>query len=149
MPLILPCILALPFIEIFVLVAVAQRIGFFVTLGLVLAASLLGLLLARRQGLAALGRLRKSLEAGQPPLRESFDALATVVAGMLLILPGLVSDVMAILLLLPPARKLVYDALLRRADRRRAAGPTPSRPRGPAPTIEGQYEEVAPPGERG
>jgi UPF0716 protein FxsA len=85
-------------------------------------------------------------------VRELFDGACVLAAGLLLILPGFLSDIVAGVLLLPPVRRLLYNALARRA--RVTTGPRDGErgppPRGPHPAvIEGEYEEVEPVPDRG
>ena len=133
--------------ELAVLVRVAGRIGALPTVLLLVAAALLGGRLVRRQGLGALVRAQEALRAGRPPVRELLDGACVLAAGVLLILPGFLSDIAACVLLLPPVRRLLYNALTRRA--RVTTGPRDGErgPRHPA-VIEGEYEEVEPVPER-
>ena len=71
------------------------------------------MLIVRRQGVAAWRSLNSSLQAGRPPSRELADAAVLVLAGVLLILPGFVSDVLALLLLFPLTRPLARRPLER------------------------------------
>ena len=133
--------------ELAVLVRVAGLIGVLPTLLLLVATALLGGQLVRRQGLGALVRAQEALRAGRPPVRELLDGACVLAAGVLLILPGFLSDIVAGVLLLPPVRRLLYNALAHRA--RVTTGPRDGErgppPRGPRPAvIEGEYEEVEP-----
>jgi UPF0716 protein FxsA len=146
-PLILLALLlvAVPVVELSVLVAVADRIGVLTTVALVILASIVGAWLARREGMAAIRRLRQAVDAGRTPVREVFDGACVLVAGAMLILPGFVTDIVGALLLLPPTRSLLYRLLGRRlearAARRGRPAPGPARP-GPEDVIEGDFEEI-------
>lgn len=107
-------ILLVPLIEIAVLIRVGQSIGLWPTLALLVGAGLGGALLLRQQGLATLMRLRADLGAGRMPVGAMADTVMLGLAGLLLVLPGLISDVIAIALLLPPVRNALYRALARR-----------------------------------
>lgn len=96
LPLIL---LAFPLLEILLLVVLAQRFGW-ALLGYLLLAALIGWMLIMDERLVALGRLMQTLELGQHPLRALFASAGKVVAGLLLIFPGVASDMLAILLLI-------------------------------------------------
>lgn len=122
-------LIVLPILEIAVLVQVGQSIGLLATLGVLLGAGLLGAWLLRQQGLGALQRLRATVSAGQMPARAIADAMMIGIAGVFLVLPGLLSDIAAIALLLPPVRALIYSALARRAVVLRP-GRTPARRQG-------------------
>ncbi len=147
--------LALPLIEIALFIQVGELIGLWPTLGLVLLAALAGIVIIRLQGFHTLGRLRARIEAGEDPSGPLADAAMVLFAGILLLVPGFFTDAVAILLLIPPVRALLY----RRAAGRftatiyaagRASHGSPRRR--PAPqTIEGDYEVLddVPPAQRG
>jgi len=111
---ILLLLLVLPFVELAVLVEVAGTIGVVDTLGLLLVVSIVGVWLAKRAGLGVLRRLRRAQSEGRPPSREVVDGALILLAAGLLLLPGFVSDVVGIALLLPPVRALVRPVILRR-----------------------------------
>jgi UPF0716 protein FxsA len=96
-----------------VAIEVGRSIGAPATLGLLLLISVAGTVLVRVQGLAAWRSLNRSLRAGEPPSPDLANAATRVVAGMLLILPGFVTDVVAVLLLLPLTRSVVRRPLER------------------------------------
>ena len=104
----------LPVLEIAVLVWLADLTNWLVVLGVLFGAGVLGAFLARQQGVRSLGRLSRELGGGQLPADAMFDAVLVSFAGVLLILPGLLSDVVAILLLVPPTRRLFKSAIRRR-----------------------------------
>ena len=107
-------LIALPIIEIAIFIKVGQTIGLFPTLALVIGAALLGGLLLRQQGLAVLGQLRDNVNTGRMPGRSIADAMMIGVAALFLVLPGFLSDVVALALLLPPVRGWIYAALASR-----------------------------------
>lgn len=113
-------LLLLPVLELAVMIAVGRRIGPLPTLGALLLISLAGALLVRRQGAAAWRSLNDSLRAGNPPTRKLADATVLVIAGVLLLVPGFLTDVVALLLLFPPTRPLLRRPL-ERSFRRAAA----------------------------
>lgn len=106
--------LALPLLEIAVFILVGRAIGLFPTLALVILAALGGGLLLRQQGLSTLSRLRNNVNAGTIPGRAMFDAMLIGVAAILLVLPGFLSDVLALALLVPPVRNWLFSALASR-----------------------------------
>jgi UPF0716 protein FxsA len=143
-------LLALPVLDIISLVQAGGLLGFWPTLALVVGAGLAGAFLVRQQGLAIGASVRASLAEGRLPVIEAFDAACVLIAGALLLLPGLVSDVVAFALLLPPVRAglraLIAWRLTRRgstvvwthATRRDGWRPPPAG----GPVIEGEFEEV-------
>jgi UPF0716 protein FxsA len=76
--------------------------------------SIVGVWLAKRAGLGVVQRLRQAQAEGRPPSREVVDGALILLAGALLLLPGFVSDVVGIALLLPPVRAVVRPVILRR-----------------------------------
>jgi UPF0716 protein FxsA len=104
--------------EIFVLVKVAEAIGVPLTLLLLIAGWPLGVWALRSQGRAAWRRFVIALGEGRPPGREAIDGALVLVGGTLLIIPGLISDAIGILALLPPTRALMRGLLVRFARSR-------------------------------
>ena len=105
--------IALPLMEIAGFVLVGKALGVLGTLGLVLLSGLVGVLVLRAKGMALPFQLRAALERGELPGRSIADAMLVAIAGVLLIIPGFVSDIVALLLLLPPVRSLIYRLLSR------------------------------------
>ncbi len=108
----------LPLTELYVAIEVGRWIGAPETIGLLLAVSVFGAWLARRQGLAVLGRVRAQLDAGRIPGRDLMDGLLVLIAGFMLLIPGFITDALGLLLLLPPARAGARSMLFRRWRRR-------------------------------
>lgn len=109
-----------PLLELYVIIQVAHSIGGWNTIGLLLLMGLAGGWLLRQQGLSAMRRASSSLQAGRSPDKPLVDGLLVLVAGILMLVPGFVSDVMALFLLLPPTRAIVRAPILKRL---KAAGP--------------------------
>lgn len=105
----------LPIVELYVFVQVAQGWGFFNALGLIVLVSILGVAVVRHQGLRVWRRFQEQVLARQVPDREIADGVALLVAGVLLIVPGFVTDAVGVLLLLPPVRAGLRALLVRRA----------------------------------
>jgi len=103
--------LALPLLEIAVFILVGRAIGLFPTLALVILAAIAGGLLLRQQGLGVVSRLRNNVNAGTIPGRTMFDAMLIGLAAILLVLPGFLSDIAALALLVPPVRGWLFSAL--------------------------------------
>jgi UPF0716 protein FxsA len=112
--LLLLLLVALPIAELAVLVQVAGSLGVFETIGLLILVSIVGVWLAKREGLGVISRMRDTQARGEAPSRELADGALILLAAGLLVLPGFISDVVGILLLLPPVRALVRTLLLRR-----------------------------------
>jgi UPF0716 protein FxsA len=107
-----------PLVELALIVQVATSVGVANTIGLLIAVSLVGAWLSRREGLSVLRRIQAALNRGELPSREVADGGLILFAGALMIAPGFVSDALAILLLLPPTRAVVRTAVLRYVARR-------------------------------
>lgn len=102
------------FAEIAGFVAVGRAVGIAATLALTAAAMLAGAALVRYLGLDALRRAEASLARGESPAGAVFDAACVALAGVLLILPGFLSDALALMLLIRPLRRWVGAMLWRR-----------------------------------
>jgi UPF0716 protein FxsA len=96
--------IALPFLEIAGFVWIGGKLGVALTLVWVIGAMVAGFLLLRHTGLQAVGRLRAALAEGREPGHSIIDAACFAAAAMLLIIPGFVSDALAVILLLPITR---------------------------------------------
>ena len=106
----------IPIVEIYLLIRVGEHIGAGNTVALVIITGLSGAYLARVQGLQILSRIRRNLDAGIMPSGELIDALLVLVAGIVLITPGFMTDCIGILLLIPPTRLLLKRELAKRLD---------------------------------
>lgn len=104
-------------VEITVIIQVGQLIGALNTIGLLLLISLLGAWLVKRQGLGVIARIREQRMAGRLPAAEVFDGALILVAGVLLVIPGFVTDALGLLLLVPPIRAVARGFVRRRVMR--------------------------------
>lgn len=100
-----------PLCELILLLYVGSKIGPWWTVAIVLTTGIVGAALARWQGVRALLRVQRRLGRGQMPADELFDGVLILVAGLLLVTPGIMSDVLGFLLLLPPMRSVVKSML--------------------------------------
>ena len=107
-------ILALPIIEIAVFVLVGSKIGVLWTIALVVLSALAGSWLLRIQGFGALNRIRAELDAGRDPGRELAHGAMIMLAAVLLLIPGFVTDVIGLLLFIPPVRDVTWRFLKQR-----------------------------------
>ena len=107
-------ILALPIIEIAVFILVGGEIGVLWTIALVILSGAAGSLLLRIQGFGALNRIRAELEARRDPGRELAHGAMIMLAGVLLLIPGFVTDVFGLLLFIPQVRDAGWRFLRRR-----------------------------------
>lgn len=96
------------------LILVGRYFGVLSVLGLLLLNSLIGVLLIRREGMHTFRRLRRKFLAGELPALELLEGVVVLVAGLLFFIPGFVSDVLALLFLVPPLRRRLLLPLLPR-----------------------------------
>src|SRR5215211_4223399 len=98
--------IVLPVAEIYVIIKVGEAIGALPTIGLLILDGFLGAALLRHQGRAAWRRFNEALAAGRIPAREVFDGAMVIVGGAFLLAPGFITDVIGLLLLIPPSRAM-------------------------------------------
>lgn len=105
--------LLLPLAEIACFILVGRRIGLLPTLSLVVLSAVAGIVLMRIQGFGVLTRLRRSGQDGHAPGKELLDAAMILIAGILLLIPGFISDIVGLALFLPPVRTFLWNRLMR------------------------------------
>ena len=110
-----------PLLELFILVKLGNLVGVAPTIALVIVTGVLGAWLARVQGLGVVRRLRSELAEGRLPAEAVIDGLLILVAGAVLLTPGLITDTLGFVLLVPPGRaairKIVAGAFARKVNR--------------------------------
>jgi UPF0716 protein FxsA len=154
--------LAFPLLELAVLIKVGQWIGFWWTVLLLAGMAVGGGFLVHQQGLAAARRAMEQMSHGEPPVGPVADSFMIMLAGFLLLVPGLLTDVAGLLLLIPPVRSAVARWLLARISlagtvrtssttwrsparpdaREDAAAGSGPRSRGGPVVIDGEWERV-------
>jgi UPF0716 protein FxsA len=117
MPLAAILLILWPIAEVFVVIKVAGAIGALATVVLLIAAWPLGIWALRSQGAAAWRRLTAAVSQGRTPAREVVDGALVLLGGLLLIVPGFITDAVG-LILLAPTRALLRPALVRNAHSR-------------------------------
>jgi UPF0716 protein FxsA len=148
MPLLLLLVIfiVVPLLELYVIVTVADSIGIVPTLLLLLVDSIVGSLLLKSQGRAVWRRFSETMAAGRVPHREVLDGALVIFGGAFLITPGFLTDIVGLVLLLPPtralARRLVIRALGGRVGISVAGAATRRRSRGRF-DVEGTATEVS------
>lgn len=133
-----------PLAEIAVLIKVGSWLGLSPTLGLIVLSAVVGTSVLRRQGFGVLARARRQMEQGVMPVAEVFEGLCLLVAGVLLLTPGFLTDAAGALLLVPPVRALLYRWLGHYLDHH--VGPPPRvRPgaNGAGRVIDAEFEEIS------
>ena len=111
-----------PLLELYILIKIGGYLGAFQTVALVVFTAMLGIVLVRFEGLKTLQQIRQSLSQGIVPAEEMVDGVLIFVGGILLIIPGLLTDLFALVLLIPYTRTIFKRWLRRRFDRMIAAG---------------------------
>jgi UPF0716 protein FxsA len=117
MPLLILLFIVIPIAELYVILKVGDLIGILPTIALLVADSLLGSWLLKSQGGTVWRRFQETMQAGRIPHREVFDGVLVIFGGAFLITPGFLTDIVGVLLLLPPTRALVRRWLVRRGGR--------------------------------
>jgi UPF0716 protein FxsA len=154
-PLLLILFIAVPLVEVALFIQVGGWIGLWPTLAAIVVTAVVGSAVIRHQGFGVAHRARQRLAAGEVPMREGFDGLCLVVAGLLMITPGFFTDAIGGALLLPPVRALVYGRV---RDRIHVVMPGDPARRSPPPrpgdVVDADYEvldddgdELPPPGQ--
>jgi UPF0716 protein FxsA len=110
--------LVVPIAELYVIYQVGDAIGIWWTFLLLAADSLLGSLLLKSQGRAVWQRFNDNLAQGRVPHREVIDGVLVIFGGAFLITPGFLTDIVGLVLLVPPTRSVVRRLLVRRLGRR-------------------------------
>jgi UPF0716 protein FxsA len=135
--------IAVPLVEIALFIQIGGWIGLWPTLAAVVATAIVGSAVIRHQGFGVAQRARERLATGGVPVREGFDGLCLVIAGLLMITPGFFTDAVGGALLLPPVRALVYGRV---RDRIHVVMPDEARPGGRPPppddVVDADYEVI-------
>ena len=113
MPLLVILFIVVPIAELYVIIQVGEAIGVWPTLALLLADALLGSFLLKHQGRGAWRRFNEALAQRSFPGKEVADGLLIVVGGTLLLAPGFITDIVGLVLLIPPTRAIVRGLLRR------------------------------------
>ena len=114
--------LLVPALELILLIWIGEHVGFWPTVGLIMLTALVGSWLAKHEGMAALRRFQSRLASGQMPGRELTDGLIILVAGALLLTPGILTDLAGLFGLFPPTRAWIRSRLEARMQRAIARG---------------------------
>lgn len=106
-------IIAMPVIEIIVLLLSGNVIGFWPTLFLIVATGLIGAYLAKRQGMETWKKAQEQIRYGMMPGNEIIDGICIFFGAALLLSPGLISDIIGLILVFPPTRNLLKPIVIR------------------------------------
>jgi UPF0716 protein FxsA len=108
----------LPFVELYLLLKLAAWQSPELAIGIVIATGIVGGALARSQGLSMMNRLRRDLNSGRLPAAALIDGAMVLVGGALLITPGMITDFVGFVLLIPFTRAVLKKLLRRRIAKR-------------------------------
>ncbi|QQR42864.1 FxsA family protein [Myxococcus xanthus] len=111
-------LIVVPFLELYLLLAIGRQIGPMPTLAWVLVSGLVGTALSRREGRRVLRHWRESMARGQVPEEGILSGVLVLAGGVLLVIPGIITDVVGLLLLLPPVRRLISARVRRTLERK-------------------------------
>ena len=111
-----------PLVELYVLIEVGSEIGALSTILLSVFTAILGAALVRLQGVSVLLRVQETLARGEAPALEMLEGAVLMMAGVMLLFPGFITDAMGFLMLVPPLRRKLIVAVLKRSG---AMGPAP------------------------
>jgi len=149
--------IVVPVLELALLIKIGQSVGVWPTVALVVSTALTGALIISQQSFTVLRRTLEAMSEGRPPVAPVLDGLFLMLAGALLLTPGLITDVFALLLLVPPVRRAIARWSVRRLmrsarvrvevyDDTSRTGPERSQrasaKAGEGPVIEGEFERL-------
>jgi UPF0716 protein FxsA len=116
------CFTLIPVFELYLLIKVGTVIGGLNTILLVLISGFLGAWLAKREGINTIMKLKMNLQQGLMPAEELFDAVIIFIAGVVLITPGFLTDIMGLFLLWPVTRNQLKRMLRKKYDEMQLQG---------------------------
>ena len=114
--------IGLPVVELALLIKLHGRVGLGPTLFLVLFTGIAGAALVRRQGIAIFFKIQREMAEGRLPAPQMIDGIMVLLAGALLVTPGLVTDTVGFALLIPPVRERIRRELRKKLERKLRSG---------------------------
>lgn len=107
-----------PLIELYFIVQVGQSIGLLPTIALLIAISAVGTSLIKREGVKVYKEFVAAIRRGEEPTEQIVHGVCLLAAGVLMLAPGFLSDIVSLTLLVPPIRRLIAAVVLRRSAQR-------------------------------
>ena len=107
-----------PLVELYFIVQVGQSIGLLPTIALLIAISAVGTSLIKREGIKVYRDFVATIRRGEEPAEQIVHGVCLLAAGVLMLAPGFLSDIVSLTLLVPPIRRLIAAIVLRRSTRR-------------------------------
>ncbi|MEQ1855440.1 MAG: FxsA family protein [Longimicrobiales bacterium] len=114
--------IVVPILELVILIRLGQFMGLWPTLALVLAAGFLGAALARFEGTRVLLKFQSELAAGRLPTQAAMDGICVMIGGVMLLTPGVLTDLVGLALLFPPTRRGIQWWVRKRLEKGMAEG---------------------------
>ena len=109
-------LIAIPAVEIYVMIKIGQNIGAFSTVSLIFITAIIGVYFAKLEGLNTLRSGVYNLYKNKIPLYEMISGATIALAAILLIIPGFITDFFGFILLFPPTRKIIINSFLKRKN---------------------------------
>jgi UPF0716 protein FxsA len=116
------CFTLIPMVELYLLIKLGTLIGGFNTIVLVILTGFAGAWLARMEGMHTMLKVRMNLQQGIMPAEELLDGMIILIAGLVLITPGLITDVLGLMMLWPVTRNRFKRFLRKKFDEMQAKG---------------------------
>jgi len=112
----LTAFVVVPLVELALLIKIGQWMGVFNTIALVLLTGVSGAWLARRQGFQVIQNMNREFAAGRMPAETMFDGILILCGGLLLLTPGVLTDMIGLILLVPAGRRFVKKWIRRKIE---------------------------------
>lgn len=107
-----------PLVELYVIVQVGQSFGLLPTIALLIAVSAIGTSLIKSEGVKVYRDFVSAIRRGEEPTEQIVHGVCLLVAGVLMLAPGFISDVVSLTLLVPPIRRVIAGIVVRRATQK-------------------------------
>jgi len=141
MPLLfLIALFAIPYLEFLVFVEVADEVGGLSALALTILTAILGIYIIRQEGIQVLSNLKNTVDRGESPVSELIHGFFLAIAGFFFLLPGFITDSVAILLAIAPVRAMLGNMMVDAGKRSHVNRPRSSHSSGII--IDGEFEET-------
>lgn len=115
-PFIFILFIAIPIVEIFVLIKVGSALGVWTTIAIVILTAVVGTMMLRAQSLSTLKSVQGKLDAGELPAQQLLEGVALLIGGVLLLTPGFITDAFGFFCLLPPTRRWLIGKVLAKSS---------------------------------
>ena len=99
--------ISVPLVELALLIELGRQIGFWWTISIVIITAVVGTAVLQQQGLETIGRINKSMASGVPPIEPVVEGFFLLLAGAFLLTPGIITDAVGFILLIPPLRRSI------------------------------------------